>query len=413
MKTFASWLVLLAFASNLAYAQKYQLLYSFQGLASGDGAGPFSGLLRDKAGNLYGVTSYGGLNDGGTVYEVSRNGSSWKETVLYSFCQAGACLDGAYPWSTLTMDAKGNLYGTTKVGGNEGSGVVFELSPLEQGAWTEAVIYNFCSDKVDNECLDGSQPLAGVVLDGKGNIYGTTYVGGNDDEGVAYELSPQSGGWAETVLHSFCSDYNGTTCLDGSFPECALVFDEAGNLYGTTASGGTQRGVAAGTLFQLSSGTNGWKETVLANFGYPGGAGALSAPTFDTSGNLYGPLGKGGAQSDGALFQWNHSTAKLREVSFDGSNGQTPIGEVLVSRGRGFFGATAGGGNGTGGYGGVLYQVSTNGKLTNLHSFCEQTDCADGGVPYGNLVEDPQGNLYGVTYQGGAYGYGVVYEMTP
>jgi uncharacterized repeat protein (TIGR03803 family) len=195
------------------------------------------------------------------------------------------------------------------------------------------------------------------------------------------------------------------------------VFDKSGNLYGTTLSGGTSDHPRAGsTLFKPSPGADGWTETVLANFNAPGGARPDSVPSFDSFGNLYGSLGVGGPRSDGAVFQWNHSNGEVREISFSGSDSLFPAGGVLVDAlHRGFFGVTTYGGNsGIANTAGVLYQISPSGKKTTLYKFCSQPNCTDGAEPMGNLVEDPEGNLYGTAAaQGGAYGFGVVFEITP
>jgi hypothetical protein len=202
--------------------------------------------------------------------------------VLWNF--GGAPNDGAYPVSNLVSDSSGNLYGTTKLGGSStqtpcvsqgGCGTVFELSPNVNGSWTESVLYNFCSDFSQGFCLDGNAPAAGLTLDRAGNLYGTTFGGGPHNCssgfngcGTAFELSPPSapgGGWIESVLYSFCSNSEGNTCLDGAEPLSQLTFDELGNLYGTTLSGGTGAWYG-GTIFELSPGVGAWTETVLYNF---------------------------------------------------------------------------------------------------------------------------------------------------
>lgn len=413
--TFAALIIL---ASTCSLAQQYKVLYSF-GAVSGDGAGPLAGLVQDSAGNLYGTTYSGGTFLDGTVFELSPSGSGgWTETVLYSFCADYSnfvCLDGAHPGAALIMDSAGNLYGTTESGGSTNAGgsagVAFELSPPSQqgGAWKETVLYKFCSNNANNLCLDGYRPLASLVFDGAGNLYGTTVEGGAENDGTAFELSPRQSGWIETVLYSFCSNPQGNNCLDGIYPESSLLFDAAGNLYGTATQDGLHSG---GVLFKLSPAANAWTETVLANFTKAAGTFPSTGVTADPQGNLYGPLSNGGGHSDGALYQWNHSTGKLLDVSFNGSNGQDPLGPISIdSRGRGFFGTTFQGGNS--GTAGVVYRVTTKGTLSTLYKFCSQTNCTDGINPYGNLVEDSQGNFYGTASAGGTYGGGVVYEVTP
>jgi uncharacterized repeat protein (TIGR03803 family) len=247
---------LLTVATQLFAASKEKVLYSFcQTHDCTDGAQSQAGVIFDAAGNLYGTTRYGGANINVTVFELSPGaGGTWKEKVLYSFCSAIGCADGSYPWAGLIQDAEGNLYGTTAYGGATGYGTLFELSPGAGGTWTETVLYDFCSL---SGCVDGTHPFAGLIFDSAGNLYGTASSG--IEEGVAFELSPGAGGvWTETVLHSFGSQG------DGHFPAASLVFDEAENLYGTTAYGGANNG---GAVFELSPGAGGtWTETVLYSF---------------------------------------------------------------------------------------------------------------------------------------------------
>jgi uncharacterized repeat protein (TIGR03803 family) len=204
------------------------ILHTFTGPpgGGGDGADPYAGVIRDAAGNLYGVTDAGGAYCCGVVYEIDTTGT---ETLLYSFTGFS---DGDGPLSVLLLDSAGNLYGTTKAGGNEqcggsGCGVVFELSPQPGRSWTESVLYVFCS--LPN-CADGEKPLAGpLVRDAAGNLYGTTFFGGTADDGVVFKLD---GSGKETVLHSF------TGGADGGFPWAGLTMDSAGNLYGGATGGG-------------------------------------------------------------------------------------------------------------------------------------------------------------------------------
>jgi uncharacterized repeat protein (TIGR03803 family) len=214
--------------------RKESILHSFAGPigGGGDGAFPYPGVIRDAAGNVYGVTADGGAVCCGSVYQIDRAGS---ETLLYSF-GGGSAGDG--PFSVLVADSAGNLYGTTKGGGNSecggtGCGVVFELSPHSGGEWTENVLYTFCSQ---SNCADGVEPLDGpLVRDAAGNLYGTAYFGGDLSNcngagcGVVFKLDPSG---KETVLHTF------TGGADGAFPWAGLTTDASGNFYGVTAGGG-------------------------------------------------------------------------------------------------------------------------------------------------------------------------------
>ena len=274
---------------------KEKVLYSF-GSYSGDALYPEAGLTMDTSGNLYGTTDYGGTGacvngtyDGcGAVFKISSTGT---ESVLYSF-QGGQTGDGQGP-SGLIMDKQGNFYGTTTVGGPGGGGMVFSLS----SAGTETILYGFCSK---TNCVDGNFPIGGLTMDAKGNLYGTTYNGGAENEGVVYKLlrPAQGGAWKETVLHSFGS-YSG----DGVLPwAVTLVRDKEGNFYGTTGSGGVGCSPpGCGTVFKV---TSTGAETVLYSFGTPSGDGTYpnAGLVIDASGNLYGTTLAGGVNNGGTVF---------------------------------------------------------------------------------------------------------------
>jgi uncharacterized repeat protein (TIGR03803 family) len=224
-----------------------------------DGYISYSGLIIDSAGNLYGTTIAGGSGGGGTVFRLAPSTNGWTETVLYNFCLQSACADGNGPVAGLIMDEAGNLYGTTVGGGTYGGGIVFKLAPSANG-WAETVLYSFCAQ---SNCADGRGPND-LIMDGAGNLYGTTYYGGanciaDDGCGTVFKLTPAG---SETVLYSFCSR---SDCADGRLPGVGLIMDSAGNLYGTTEAGG---GVTygGGTVFKLAPTTNGWTETVLYSF---------------------------------------------------------------------------------------------------------------------------------------------------
>ena len=246
--------VILAAATLLiavcAGAQTATVLHSF-GSNVKDATQPFSSVIFDKAGNLYGATNAGGVHGQGTVFELMPNaGGGWTEKVLHNFINNG--IDGRGPWGNLIFDKNGNLYGTTMSGGSDDVGTVFELSPQKGGAWTETILHSF-----SNNGTDGQSATTGVILDAKGNIYGTTEAGGTGTNcgggacGVVFELVHQkSGSYTEKILHDF--NNNGT---DGSNPS-GLVFDASGNLYGTTANGGTAF-YDCGVVFELSPVTGG------------------------------------------------------------------------------------------------------------------------------------------------------------
>jgi len=250
-----------------------------------DGFFPSAGLIFDAAGNLYGTTQYGGNHSGGTVFELTpKAGGGWAEKVLYAFNDNGT--DGYNPQAGLALDTSGNLYGTTFYGGAHSVGTVFELMPKTGGDWTEKILHSF-----NNNGKDGSNPTAGLIFDGSFvNLYGTTSQGGNNIDGTVFELTPKAGGgWTEKILHSFPRK----TGNDGVIPYAGLIFDGAGNLYGTTWEGGRFNG---GTVFELTPIAGGrWTEKILHNFGNGMDGAELDAGlVFDLAGNLYGTTVSGG-----------------------------------------------------------------------------------------------------------------------
>ena len=267
-------------------------LFTFSPTAT-KGWAPYGGVIFDLAGNLYGTTAYGGIygsqSSGGTVFELMpQAGGTWSEKVLHSF---GNGNDGHLPVSNLIFDSAGNLYGTTQAGGANSAGTVFELMPQAGGGWKEKILHSFGGG------FDGQSPRGGVILDASGNLYGTTTGGGLYNGGTAFKLIPQVGGaWKEKLLHSFG---NGS---DGQSPEASLIFDNNGNLYGTTFFGGTSGG---GVAFELRPNPNGlWAEKILHNFGQgTDGSGSLGNLIFDAAGNLYGTTQGGGTSGEGTVFQ--------------------------------------------------------------------------------------------------------------
>lgn len=322
--------------------------------------------------------------------------------------------DGSYP-SGLKADAKGNFYGTTDGGGTInacnglGCGTVFELTPKQDGTWVQITLYAFTGG------TDGSSPLANVVLDPGGNIYGTTYSGGDPTCGcgVVFELSPTSGGWNETTLYTF-------TGADGQYPEGGVILDANGNLYGTTLDGGLYYD---GVVFELTQFSGGWKETILHSFsGASNGDGQGAAGlTFDGSGNLYGTTVIGGDPSCnsvhigcGTVFELTFSggiwTENVIYKFKGGSDGNDTSAGVVVDNNGNVFGTTSG--SYDDGYGTVFELTPGSSGWTEsvLYSF---TGGNDGGHSYGGVILDGAGNLYGATYAGGTYGAGVIFELTP
>ena len=265
------------------------VIYKFQD--SSDGALPV-GLTIDASGNLYGTTIAGGSGTRGTVFALHRKGGAWKEATLFAFPDFEI---EANPG--LVFDAMGNLYGTwfQSYSCYPGCGSVFELTPSGKD-WQENTLFNFVGGG------NGGEPMDGVILDSNGNIYGTGAEGGNN-WGIAFELSLTDGQWTETIVHNFC-DRN--YCADGASPQSSLLFDPAGNLYGTAEGGGTHCHPTCGLVFKLSPVRFGWHETVLHDFkGEPDGSSPTLGLTMDRGGNLYGttPIGGTGPNSGyGTVF---------------------------------------------------------------------------------------------------------------
>jgi uncharacterized repeat protein (TIGR03803 family) len=273
--------------TNIKGTWTQKVIHAFTG--GDDGSGPGSRVTVDRAGRIYGMTPTGGANGLGTIYKIgplSSGASTFK--VIHAFT-GGA--DGSSGSAGRMILRDGHLYGAATTGGSNGSGVVFELTPRALGGWDFRTIYTFQGQP------DGSFPYGALLFDDSGNIYGTTYYGGANGIGAVYKLSPQPvGEWTEEVIHSF---QQGT---DGNSPISNLVFDKAGNLYGTTSEGGLGRGV----IFKLAPVAGGnWTETVVHAFeGPPDGGFAYNGMVVDAFGNFYGATVHGGENDDGSVYNF-------------------------------------------------------------------------------------------------------------
>jgi uncharacterized repeat protein (TIGR03803 family) len=417
---FALVMIAAAFAAGQASASSLseQVLYKFCQQSNRDrncldGAEP-QGLITDGAGNLYGTTYYGGSQSFGAVFKLAPTATGWTESLIHSFCTPASCADGAYPTGGLIMDAAGNLYGTTDGGGNNNFGVVFKLTPGTTG-WTETVLYSFCTPA---SCADGAYPTGGLIMDAAGNLYGTTVGGGGGNNGgVVFRLTPGNMGWTETVLYSFCSQSN---CADGAFPS-GLVMDGEGNLYGTTGYGGSNDN---GTVFKLMPTSTGWTETLLYIFCSYSNCTDGKTPSgliMDEAGNLYGAAGAG-KNGYGVIYKltpgangWSETVLYDFCSQTDCVDGSGPSGNIIIDAAGNLYGTTVGGGGGNNG--GVVFRL-TPGNMgwteTVLYSFCSQTNCVDGLRP-NSLIMDAAGNLYGTTVLGAdgpcGYGCGVAFRL--
>jgi uncharacterized repeat protein (TIGR03803 family) len=385
-----------------ALAQTLTVLHLFNGRPDGDQ--PIAGVTMDAAGNLYGTTYYGGANGVGLVYKLAHRGSGWVLSSLYSF-QGGH--DGSAPVGGVTIGSDGNLYGTTSTGGQHGAGTVYKLSPPASVCkaflcpWTETLLYQFTGG------ADGGTPDAAVIFDRVGNLYGTTGGGGTGDNGVVFKLTPSGSGWTESVLYSFAGS------PDGAGPFSAVTFDNSGNLYGTTTGGGT----GFGTVYQLTPSGSGWTEKVLYAFqNSDDGAIPYAGVVLDPDGNLYGATFYDGAHDGGAIFElmpsngsWIFSVIYSPLVGLGG-----PAGTLARSSTGTLYGTLfSGGGEGCSGYGcGSVFQLSPSNGGWEYTSLYNLNDGDDGGNPEGGLILDSAGNLYGTT-TGVLGGNGSVFEITP
>lgn len=364
-------------STRQAQSQTFTVLYAFGN--GTDGGTPYAGVIRDRAGNLYGTTSGGGTVSNGTVFKLDTAG---KESLLYNF-KGGK--DGGFPFAGLTRGPKGVLYGTTVKGGASNFGTVFKVNPAGQ----EHVLYSFTS-------TNGSYPDAGLRLDSAGNLYGTTVKGGSSDLGTVFQLDPHG---KQTVLHAFTGGQDGSF----SYTYGSLLRDPAGNFDGTTLAGGSSN---QGTVFKVDTSGN---ETVLHSFsGGSDGGFPYAGLILDKKGNLYGTTYQGGASSQGVVFKLTSAGRLIVLFSFtggaDGGNPTAP----LIRDGKGnLYGTTYVGGLSNAG---VVFKLDPHHTETVLHNL----DYAnDGGYPTAGLIRDSVGNLYGTASAGGASNHGTVFKIVP
>lgn len=365
---------------KLDTARQETVLHNFT--AGADGAVPYSSVIFDAAGNLYGTTYQGGAANVGVVYELDVSG---QETVLYSFLGG---TDGANPKAGLIFDAAGNLYGTTSAGGSANAGTVFKLDPAHH----ETVLYTFTGG------ADGGTPLAGLVLDPAGNLYGTAHNGGlgngNVTYGVVFKLDASG---HQIVLHRF------TGGNDGGWPSATLTRDPAGNFFGTTQLGGVVNG---GVVFRLDPAGY---ETVIHDFPASPTVSVVSGVILDSSGNLYGTYTDFNNFGFGYVFKLDPASRSVLEYSFaGGANGWYPNSGVIRDSAGNLYGTTVYGGAHQTLGNGVVFKWDTTGQETVLSSF---TDATDGVDPSGGVIQDESGNLFGTTTFGGGYDQGVVFKI--
>ena len=398
-------------ATPAAHAQTFKVIHTFD---VSDGWYPDAGLTIDHAGNLYGTTAYGGNGTyNGTVFKLTHHGSGWVLSELYRFKGGN---DGETPEARVVFGPDGKLYGSAGGGGSGGAGVVFSLQPPASACksascpWTETVLFPFRAY--------GALDLTGdLSFDAAGNIYGATFYGGNYEYcqeegcGTIYELTQSGGVWTENILYIF------TGGADGEFPT-SVLYGHDGNLYGT-AQGDPNNQLKPGLIFQFVPSGGGWTENVLHQFQRTDGDLPVGGLIFDSAGNLYGSTVAGGYYGNGTVFElspsgnyWSFSSL----YSFAAGGAYYPYGPIgpLGMDGAGnLYGTT--GTDGAYGYGAVFRLTPSNGgwTYTSLYDF---TGGTDGSFPR-NVVMDASGNLYGITTYGGnsacQAGCGVVFEIAP
>lgn len=387
-----------ALAGLPAQAQTFTVLHNFSGGA--DGKYPQTTLTLDRRGNLYGTTNRGGL-DYGTIFRLTNRGSGWLFNTLYTF-RAGS--DGSDPFTPLLFGPDGALYGTTQGGGQNGDGTVFVARPQATFCanvscpWTETVLYSFTGGE------DSFAPQGHLIFDEAGNLYGTTAgfsIAGKRPpqggyQGAVWELVHANGAWTIKVLYGFYPD-------GGPYePEGGVTFDHAGNLYGTTVFGGEYND---GTVFELSPSGSGWTEQLVHTFDsssiFPQ-AGLIA----DEAGNMYGatfggsyafelsPLGNG----------WSFNNISLI------STGDGPFSDLTLDSQGNLYGANYTGGQ----YGqGNIFKLTNSGGVWTLTDLYDFTGGSDGDAPVGGVVLDANGNIYGTASEGGTSGWGTVWKLTP
>jgi len=336
--------------ANSGDSWQLYVLYAFDGLDNlRDGIAPYAGLVIGDDGALYGTTHSGGQGNGcpqrygcGTVYRVKPGAAVavWDEAVLLGFGNT----DGSNPdRGALVFDRSGNLYGTTRSGGADSDGTIFEMTST-RGIWRETVLHSFNGS-------DGASPLSGVAFDEQGNLYGTTSAGGANNLGEVYRMQRSNSGWTEDVLYSF------TGGADGSIPVAGLILDASGNLYGATQSGGEAGG---GAVFELSPSPNGnWNLTTLAALPGSSSGGPASSLVMDASGNLYGTTSGDGSLLSGSVFKLTRSNGAWSYRSLHdftgGADGGTPYSSLVLDADGNLYGtASAGGAYGEG----VIFKIS-------------------------------------------------------
>ncbi len=388
-----------------AQAQAFNVLYSFTG--GRDGSSPWGQLARDASGNFYTGTMEGGNGTGsGAVSKLKTASGSRLMLPLYDF--NGGDVDGVQP--QVVVASNGDVFGATQAGGLSGCGIVFQLTPsatvpnTATARWKETILHTFAGGS------DGCNPFSAPIIDSAGNLYGTTADGGgHNDGGVVYEFVRSGQGYTEQILHRFSGP-------DGIAPGAGLIADSTfTNLYGVTQGGGSMN---YGTVYRLTNTGSGWTETVLYNF-HNGADGQQpqAGLAMDASGNLFGASAMAGSGGGGTVFELMPSAGSYTYRALYSLQCNYPscigpyLGYLTLDSAGNIYGTTLNQGAHT--YGSV-FELSPSGgsyTFTDLHDFSLGSD--DGGFPDGGVIRDASGNLYGTAVDGGTYGGGIIFQITP
>lgn len=365
------------------------------------GAAPSAGLCTDSYGNLFGTTSAGGAYGKGTVFEIAKlpGGYASSPTILVSFKGD----DGASPKAGVIADPEGNLFGTTSAGGASGQGTVFEIAKTPRGyASTPTTLISF-------NVRDGATPLAGLTADARGDLLGTTSAGGAHADGTVYEIARAAVGHAGSLQTLVSFEF-----ANGSAPLGGLITDGRGNLFGTTSLGGVH---GQGTVFEIAKTARGYatSPTTLVSFDFSNGATPSAGLMMGANGDLFGTTSAGGASGQGTVFEITKSAGGYAEsptvlISFKGDDGASPQAGVIADADGNLFGTTSAGG--ASGYGTVFEIAKTSHGYANSPTTLISFNLIHGGAPSASLIADAKGNLFGTTAIGGAHRYyGTTFEL--
>lgn len=380
-------LVFCAAAVTTAPAQTVTTLASFNKTDGRDPGYPAAPLVQGTNGNFYGTTAAGGASDEGTVFAITPAG---RLRTLYSFCSQASCSDGAIANAGLLQSTDGNFYGTTALGGTNNFGTAFKITPA--GGLT--TIYRFCSQP---GCADGTDPAAGLLQVFNDTFYGTTFNAGASGNGTVFQMS-QAG--TLTTLASFDG-------ADGTGPDFgSLIRPLTGNFYGTTIAGGSNANGyctaenGCGTVFVITP--SGQLTSLYSFCSQPNcadGQEVFGGLVQGLNHNFYGTTTLGGANGYGTVFEVSPTGTLKTLHNFNLSDGAYPEAALVLGTDRNFYGTTSSGG--TSGSGGTIFQITPAGQLTTLYSFCSQPNCSDGTGPFSSLIQATNGNFYGATFAGG------------